>query len=163
MLCEHEWNTPVGLAETVGGDALFRIGPLLDADGYSEDLIAGEEPDLCHRIRRLGWRIRRIEGDMTIHDAAMTRFSQWWQRNRRSGYATAEALVRRGNAGLRHEVLSNLFWALPSAWPLWPLLWLKVCISRGPLQASFMTIGKLPHLQGQVDYWRNRRRLIEYK
>jgi hypothetical protein len=31
------------------------------------------------------------------------------------------------------------------------------------LQASFITLGKLPHLQGQIDYWRRRRRLIEYK
>lgn len=164
-LCDQEWNTPVGIAETCGGDALFRVGPFRQANGFSEDLIAGEEPDLCHRIRLKGWRIRRIDHDMTIHDAAMTKFRQWWQRSRRSGYATAEAYSRRGTCDplLRRQVASNMLWALPVLWPLWPLLWFRVYLSGGPLQASFITLGKLPHLQGQIDYWRRRRRLIEYK
>jgi glycosyltransferase involved in cell wall biosynthesis len=164
-LCDHEWNTPVGIALTCGGDALFRVAPLLAVNGFSEAMIAGEEPDLCHRIRLNGWRIRRIDAEMTLHDAAMTRFGQWWQRNRRSGYATAEALVLRGRseAGLWREVLSNVFWAMPPAWALWPLLWLRIALRRGPLEASFFTLGKLPHLQGQLDYWRQRRKLIEYK
>jgi GT2 family glycosyltransferase len=164
-LCDREWDTPVGLADSCGGDALFRVSPLLGVGGFSEDLIAGEEPDLCHRIRGTGWRIRRIAGEMTLHDAAMTRFAQWWQRSRRSGYATAEALVLRGRAqaGLWRQVISNVVWALPLSWPLWPLFWLRLCVRRGPLEASFLVLGKLPHCQGQVDYWRQRQRLIEYK
>jgi len=165
QLCDEEWNTAVGLAKTCGGDALFRIRPFLEVKGFSEDLIAGEEPDLCHRIRLNGWKIRRIGVDMTIHDAAMTRFGQWWQRCRRSGYATAEAFARRGSHDprLAREVISNTFWALPILWPLWPLLWLRVYLRGGSLQASFITLGKLPHLQGQIDYWRHHRSLIEYK
>ena len=165
QLCDLEWNTPVGIAATSGGDALFRVKPFIEVDGFSEDLIAGEEPDLCHRIRLNGWRIRRIDRDMTVHDAAMTEFRQWWQRSRRSGYATAEAYSRRGehNPQLGRQVASNLLWALPVFWPLWPLLWLRVYFRGGALQASFITLGKLPHLQGQIDYWRRRRRLIEYK
>lgn len=175
-LCDDEWNTPVGLALTVGGDALFRAAALKAVRGYDESLIAGEEPELCHRIRRRGWLIRRIEGDMTLHDAAMTRFGQWWQRNRRSGYATAEAVSMRGgdNRVLRHQVVSNVVWGMPLAWPFWPFLWLRIRISRGALQATWMTIGKVPHLQGQIDYWRRaharsrrpeacKTRLIEYK
>lgn len=177
-LCEHEWNTPVGLAESVGGDALFRIAALEGVRGFDETLIAGEEPDMCHRMRRRGWLIRRIEGDMTIHDAGMTRFGQWWQRNRRSGYATAEALAMRGaqdaEAGrdLRRKVLSNIVWSLPPAWLLWPLLWLRIRQRKDALQATWLTLGKLPHLQGQFDYWSRRQRadtgvrrieLIEYK
>lgn len=164
-LCDREWDTPVAVADTCGGDALFRVEPLLAVDGFAEDLIAGEEPDLCHRIRQQGWRIRRIAGDMTFHDAAMTRFGQWWQRNRRSGYATAEALARRGRGvpAMWREVVSNVLWALPLLWPLWPFLWLKVCLRRGPVEASYITIGKLPHCQGQFDYWRSHRQLIEYK
>lgn len=164
-LCDVEWNTPVGPAETCGGDALYRIAALVAVDGFSPDMIAGEEPDLGHRLRLRGWSLRRIEGDMTLHDAAMTRFAQWWQRNRRSGYATAEALSRRGrrNPRLWRAVMSNVVWSLPVAWPLWPLLWLKVCLRGGPLLATFITLGKIPHLQGQVDFWRSRKRLIEYK
>lgn len=165
QLCDQEWDTAVGLADTCGGDALFRMEPFMQVNGFSEDLIAGEEPDLCHRIRLNHWTIRRIDAEMTVHDAAMSRFGQWWQRNRRSGYATAEAYARRGDHDRRlaRQVVSNVVWALPIAWPLWPLLWLRVWWRRGALQASFVTLGKLPHLQGQVDYWRNRRRLIEYK
>lgn len=173
-LCDNEWNTPVGLVQTCGGDALFRIAPLRAVGGYREDLIAGEEPELCCRIRRNGWKIRRLDAEMTIHDAAMTRFSQWWQRNRRSGYAMAEGLALRGehDPRLRQKVVSNIIWALPPMWLLWPLLWTRVCLRSGPLHASFITLGKLPHLQGQSDYWRRRRaraerasatRLIEYK
>lgn len=165
-LCDNEWNTPVGIADTCGGDALFRFQAFRDAGGFSDAMIAGEEPDLCHRVRQAGWRIRRIEHDMTVHDAAMTRFSQWWQRNRRSGYATAEALSLRGrrDPGMWREVVSNVAWAIPLLWPFWPVLWLRICLRNGPLEASFITIGKLPHFQGQVDYWRHRRsRLIEYK
>lgn len=164
-LCDREWDTPVGVAPTCGGDALVRAAAFRSVGGFNPALIAGEEPDLCHRLREAGWLIRRIDGEMTVHDAAMTRFSQWWQRNRRSGYATAEALTLRGRRDARmwRDVLSNLFWAAPPAWPLWPLLWLQVAIRGGPLYATFITLGKLPHAQGQIDYWRSRRRLIEYK
>lgn len=177
-LCEAEWNTPVGLAESVGGDALFRVVALRQVGGYDEHLIAGEEPDMCYRMRRRGWLIRRIEGDMTIHDAAMMRLGQWWQRNRRSGYATAEALAMRGaqdlqkGRELRRKVLSNLLWSLPPMWLLWPVLWLRIRARKDALQATWLILGKLPHLQGQIDYWRRRKsrsaavrpaRLIEYK
>lgn len=173
-LCDREWNTPTGLRDTCGGDALFRIAPFRSVGGFREDLIAGEEPDLCHRIRRQEWQILRVDAEMTIHDAAMTRFSQWWQRNRRSGYATAEAFALRGqgDARLRREVTSNVLWALPPMWLLWPLLWSRIFMRSGPLAATFLTLGKLPHCQGQMQYWwstyrsrinRREARLIEYK
>ncbi|MBO9723160.1 MAG: glycosyltransferase family 2 protein [Novosphingobium sp.] len=173
-LCDHEWNTPVGLRETCGGDALFRAVAFRAVSGFREDLIAGEEPDLCHRIRRQGWKIRRIDAEMTVHDAAMTRFSQWWQRNRRSGHALAEGFSLRGegNVRLRRDVVSNVLWALPPLWLLWPVLWTRVCLRSGPLVASFITLGKLPHCQGQMQYWWRKlrhktanaeTRLIEYK
>ncbi|WP_022681750.1 glycosyltransferase family 2 protein [Sphingobium bisphenolivorans] len=164
-LCDNEWNTRTGIVETCGGDALFRAEAFAEVGGFSADLIAGEEPDLCHRIRKQGWKVRRIDADMTVHDAAMTRFSQWWQRNRRSGYATAQALVLRGREtrGLLRHVASNIFWASPLCWPLWPLLWCRIFLRKGALEASFLTLGKIPHLQGQIDYWISRRHLIEYK
>lgn len=164
-LCDNEWNTPIGVTETCGGDALFRVAPLIEVGGFSDDLIAGEEPDLCFRIRMAGWQIRRIDCDMTVHDAAIFRFAQWWQRNRRSGYATAEAYAMRGhaNAQLRRQVVSNVVWGLPITWIAWPLLWARVFSRTSLLEAVFITLGKVPHLQGQTDFWRKRKRLIEYK
>lgn len=164
-LCDNEWNTRIGIVDACGGDALFRVDAFLEVGGFSPDLIAGEEPDLCHRIGRRGWIIRRIDAEMTVHDAAMTRFSQWWQRNRRSGYATAQALMLRGREtrGILRQVISNIFWASPLCWPLWPLLWCRIFLRRGALEASFLILGKIPHLQGQIDYWRSRKNLIEYK
>lgn len=165
-LCDYEWDTPVGVADTCGGDALIRVEAFEAAGSFAETLIAGEEPDLCYRIRNAGWTIHRIGHDMTVHDAALMRFGQWWQRNRRSGYACAEALARRGRGDLPmlRSVVSNVVWALPISWPFWPLLWWRVLPRRGALYATFITLGKLPHCQGQFEYWFNRtRRLIEYK
>lgn len=164
-LCDREWDTPVGLAPTCGGDALVRVAAFQSVGGFDPSLIAGEEPEFCHRMRQKGWLIVRVDREMTVHDAAMTRLGQWWQRNRRNGYATAEAFAMRGRGDprLRRQLFSNLLWALPLSWPLWPLLWLRVLWRGGPLFATYITLGKLPHAQGQVDYWRSRRRLIEYK
>lgn len=98
-LTDIEWNTPVGEARSCGGDALFRRSVLEAAGGYQEDLIAGEEPELCQRIRREGWKIARIDGDMTWHDADMLSFSQWWKRYVRGGYGASDVACRSALSG----------------------------------------------------------------
>ena len=169
-LCDIEWDTPAGRTAACGGDSLMRIDAFNAVGGFSEELIAGEEPDLCFRLRQSGWEVFRLDAEMTLHDAAMTRVSQWWQRSVRSGYATAEAYNRRGKhePALRRQVISNALWALPLTWPLWPLLWLRVQRRGGALYASHIVLGKLPHLIGQMKFWSTKRRgqsgtLIEYK
>ena len=149
---------------------MIRLIAFKAAGGFDPTLIAGEEADLCYRIRRKGGRVDRINAEMTLHDANMTRVSQWWQRSVRSGYATAEAHRRRGRADpvLKRQVISNVCWALPVAWPLWPLLWYRVWRRRGSLYASNIVFGKLPHLVGQARFWIRQWRgragtLIEYK
>jgi glycosyltransferase involved in cell wall biosynthesis len=112
-LCDEEWDVPVGEARACGGDALFRMAPLLAAGGYNGDIIAGEEPDLSLRLRRAGWRIRRINAEMTRHDAAMTHLSQWWRRSKRSGHAFAELFQRHGGGAeprWRAQVNSIILW-----------------------------------------------------
>ena len=74
MLCDMEWDTPVGEAKYCGGDAMMRASVLESVGGYREDMIAGEEPELCVRLRSAGWKIWRLGEEMTLHDAAMTRF-----------------------------------------------------------------------------------------
>lgn len=169
-LCDLEWDTPIGVSDSCGGDSLMRLVAFNSAGGFSDDLIAGEEADLCHRLRRRGWLIVRLPFEMTLHDVAMTRPSQWWRRNQRSGHAGAEAWHRRGSEDRRllKPVMSNLFWALPVAWPLWPILWWRVCRRFGALYATHIVIGKLPHCAGQLGFWWGRVRsrkvtLIEYK
>lgn len=113
-LCDFEWNTPVGTAEACGGDFLAVAAAFADTGGFNETLIAGEEPELCFRLRQQGWTIYRADQAMTLHDADMNRFSQWWQRARRAGYAYAAraALHRRVPGGLcRRENLRIVFWA----------------------------------------------------
>lgn len=95
-MCDAEWDVPIGLVETCGGDVLFRLEAIRQVGGYSDDLIAGEEPDLCLRLGRKGWMIRCIDAEMTLHDAAITTARQFWLRARRAGHAFAEHCARHG-------------------------------------------------------------------
>lgn len=113
LLCEIEWCTPVGEAAACGGDALVRVAALDAIGAYDSSLIAGEDEDLCVRMRREGWTIRRIDADMTRHDAAMTTLRQWWKRTERSGYAFAKVHARHKRSAIPHfrrEVRSTLVW-----------------------------------------------------
>lgn len=114
-LCDLEWDTPIGETGSCGGDAMMRTSALLRAGGFRESLIAGEEPELCFRLRRLGYRVERLDVEMTLHDAALFKVSQWFQRTKRSGHAYAEQAALHGfdpeRPGLRQTV-SNFFWGV---------------------------------------------------
>lgn len=103
-LCDIEWATPVGEAQACGGDALMRVAAFQQVDGFNATLIAGEEPELCVRLRQNGSKIWRIDAEMTLHDAAMTRFRQWWKRAVRAGHAYAEGASLHGRSPQRHFV-----------------------------------------------------------
>ncbi len=104
LLCDMEWNTPIGEAGACGGDALIRRDAFERVGGFNATMIAGEEPELCVRIRKHGWKILRINAEMTIHDAAMTELSQWWRRAKRAGHAYAEGAFLHGAGPWRHNV-----------------------------------------------------------
>jgi GT2 family glycosyltransferase len=115
QLCDIEWNTPVGEADACGGDALMRCEPFKMLGGYNSSVIAGEEPELCVRLRLDGWRIIRIDSEMTLHDANMTRFSQWWKRSTRTGHAYAEGYAMHGQSRFRHyarQIRSIFIWGM---------------------------------------------------
>jgi cellulose synthase/poly-beta-1,6-N-acetylglucosamine synthase-like glycosyltransferase len=158
-LCDIEWNTHPGEAEVCGGDALCRVTALEQVNGYRDDLIAGEEPDLCARLRLRGWKIWRLDRDMTLHDAAMTRFGQWWRRNVRGGHAFAEGAALHGGPPLRlwvRESRSAWLWGcvLPLAivvstvifgpWALCGLLAYPLQVSRLALGSSLSSASELP-------------------
>jgi len=184
-LCDIEWDTPVGLANSCGGDALMRVEPVHDAGGYNPDLIAGEEPDLCLRLRQQGWKILRIDAEMTLHDAAITEFRQWWRRTLRSGHAYAEGAARHGHEPERHSVKN-----VRSIW-MWGLGLPVVALGFAPLTAgasllllggylvlgariylgsrrrglspsdarlyaAACVVGKVPQAFGQLLYWKKR-------
>ncbi len=183
-LIDAEWDTPIGEARACGGDSVMRIQAVRDAGGFNAALIAGEEPELCLRLRDAGWKVWRLETEMTLHDADITRFSQWWQRNRRTGHAYAEGaglhgghnIARRRRAliwGMGVPLAATLGlavtpWAL-AILLLWPVQVLRL-IRRGMgrERALFTTLGKIPEAVGVVGYHLRRLRggqntLIEYK
>jgi GT2 family glycosyltransferase len=112
-LCAMEWRAPAGEAKACGGNAMMRLSAFRDAGGFDPSLIAGEEPDLCFRMRTAGWRVWRLDAPMARHDAAMTRFCQWWRRAIRGGWAFAEGAARHGASTERYnrrQMRSILIW-----------------------------------------------------
>ncbi|RYD45382.1 MAG: glycosyltransferase [Sphingomonadales bacterium] len=131
-LCDAEWNTPIGEADACGGDAMFRASALMQAQGYDAAIIAGEEPELCHRLRGMGWQVWRIDSPMTIHDADMHRARQWWLRSVRSGFGYAQVWQKTSWSGRRalygRQLVSALAWTLGAA-----LIAILAAIAFGPL------------------------------
>ena len=114
-LCDLEWDTPVGETKACGGDFMVKVSAFSQVQGFNPTLIAGEEPELCIRLRQQEWKIFRIEADMTLHDAQISSIKQWWQRALRGGYAYAEGSWLYGKTSERHwvkESRSIWFWGL---------------------------------------------------
>jgi GT2 family glycosyltransferase len=93
-LADLEWDTPIGEALACGGDAMMRAEAFEVVGGFDPTASAGEEPELCQRLRRLGWSVWRVDAEMTRHDLGMTRFRQWWRRQYRSGYNGLDIATR---------------------------------------------------------------------
>lgn len=85
-----DWVYPHGFTEFCGGDALMRRRVLETVGGYNPTLIAGEEPEMCQRIRAQGYLIFHVDMPMTLHDLAIYHWSQYWRRAVRTGHALAE-------------------------------------------------------------------------
>jgi len=141
-LCDMEWNTPIGEADSCGGDALMRIAALELVGGYNQDLICGEEPDLCRRLRAQGKVVLRIDAEMTLHDAAMTRLGQWWARALRTGFGAADSMFRLGGGapkGQRRWIRGALIWAL--AFPALIVLGLVVAVVQASATVALWVAG----------------------
>lgn len=139
-LADVEWNMaigdggPDGAPMSCGGDALIRVEAFQSVGGYNPSVPAGEEPELCQRLRSEGWSIVRRDIVMTWHDSAMLHFRPWARRQFRTGYGGLDFSTRFGqpaNDPFRRQILSARVWGLT-----WPALWL-VCTgyawaARGP-------------------------------
>lgn len=114
-LCDMEFNRLPGEVRACGGIFLARASAFAEVGGFNSSVVAGEEPELCLRLRAAGHRIVRIADDMCLHDSAMTRLGQWWKRCQRSGYAYALAAGMHGSGPERHgvrELRSIWMWTL---------------------------------------------------
>jgi glycosyltransferase involved in cell wall biosynthesis len=181
LICAMEWEThAVGEATACGGDALMRADAFAAVNGYRPDLMAGEEPELCDRLRAAGWRIWFLDVPLTLHDAAMLRFGQWWARAARSGYGSMQRALLCATPtrleGVR-DLLSSWVWALVlplvaialsliwCAWALALLLLYPVQVVRVALcsrhgdswscnlrYSLFLLLAKLPKLIGQLTF-----------
>ena len=186
QLADMEWDTArPGEVTACGGIALMQTAAVQAVNGFDPQLICGEEPEMCLRMRRLDWKIWRLATPMTYHDSDMHHFSQWWKRMTRTGWAVAEGYARYGQAPeqyMRREYRSGWLWgllvpalALGLLWPtrglslllfsVYPLLAVRIYQGRrqhgdtpanARLFALFITISKLPQVLGQIRYWRLR-------
>ena len=184
-LCEVEWAAASGAIEATGGNALYRVTAFEQVGGFLPNLPGGEETEICFRLRQCGWSIWRLNVEMTLHDAAMERFQQWWLRTARGGYAFAQVshLHWRSRERLwQREVLRILFWtillpagvfvgALLNKVALLGLLLYPAQICRVALRqrgqdkkrwayAGFMMLAKFSELHGALNYlldrWRGK-------
>ncbi len=134
LLCDLEWDKAPGETRSCGGDAMFRAACLQEVGGYNEHMIAGEEGDLCFRLRVRGWKVLRINHEMTRHDAAITSWSQWIKRVIRGGHAFAEGAFLHGKSDERYNVRSTrsaVFWG--ALVPLFCLLLMTGALLSQPL------------------------------
>jgi GT2 family glycosyltransferase len=183
-LCQLEWDGPGGEVGFSGGIAMVRASAFAAVHGFNAAMIAGEEPELCVRLRQAGMKIWRLDQPMANHDAAIQSFGQWWKRAVRAGHACAQGAAMHGRSPQRHwvhETRSNWFWGLllPAicAGLIWPtrgfsalglLLYVGLAFRiyrtmrrRGcggadsRLYAGFCVLGKFPQAMGQLlFYWR---------
>lgn len=180
--CDREWNTPIGEARACGGDAMYRRVAFEGCSGFRESLIAGEEPELCVRLRAAGWKVWRMDHEMTLHDAALLRWSQWWKRTQRTGHAFAEGAYLHGSPPERHWVAETrraVAWGLSlplfalftaaffSCWfllllLLYPLQVARLALRSGAVsgkefqQAMLLVLGRLPEGLGVAKFWYGR-------
>jgi glycosyltransferase involved in cell wall biosynthesis len=192
-LCDLEWQGAPGELRACGGVVMLRADALQTTGGYREDLIAGEEPELCVRLRGAGWRIWRLDTDMAVHDANLFRFGQWWRRTMRGGYAYAHGAYLHGSGPDRHFLWESRrawlwgFWlplgclamalVVPGGWVgslIYPAQLLRLSARRDGSAsqrlklAFFQVLARFPEAWGQIRFMHDRllgrqARLIEHK
>ena len=177
-----EWNKPSGEVSACGGNMMVRAKYFKQLEGFDQTLIAGEDPELCLRMRQQGWKIFKLDCQMGFHDGEMISFWQWWKRAIRSGYVYAEGSWLHGKSpefyGIR-ESFRIWFWgfilpllAIATIWYthglsliLLLVAYLVLCsrvymfmskreTSKDALiYATFCIVDKFPQLLGQIRFY----------
>ncbi len=190
-LCDAEWDRPAGEIDAFGGIVMVRADALVKVNGYNADLVAGEEPELSHRLRAAGYKLWRLPGEMAYHDAAMTQFGQWFTRSVRNGFGGAflVGVLKKGSPDRlvwQRRLLSAWLWAvvlpilvmaaaLVQPWAIFIIGIYFVQVARVAKswhgraaiawpRAVFLMLAKWPECWGQVTYWLSpRARSFDYK
>jgi GT2 family glycosyltransferase len=192
-LTDFEWHRPAGDIEACGGDMMVRSEVFMSTGGFNPRVIAAEDDEFCTRVRKAGWRVHRLPEKMTLHDADMMHFGQWWQRAVRTGHGFSQVGDLHpeyfARARQRVWVFGALLPALAIIGAIFaPLLFLAVLglyfvsyirtvrgLMSGGLarhkalhQSIFLSLSKFPNFLGLLTYhWRKLRNsdmaIIEYK
>jgi GT2 family glycosyltransferase len=181
LLCDVEWGVLASNQRSCGGNAMVRTAAFQQVGGFDPTLIAGEEAELCIRLRARGWDISSLPDDMVLHDASMVRFGQWWRRALRTGWSYAEGAALHGASAERHALRENasiFFWGallpivvLGSAWATggaslvllggYAVLAVRIYLRSvraglaarvARLHALFTVVGKVPQAIGQGQF-----------
>ncbi|SDD24626.1 glycosyltransferase [Ruegeria marina] len=192
-ICDHEWRRPAGPIVACGGDMMVRAEAFRQVGGFNPAVIAAEDDDFCLRLAEAGWALERLPLEMTRHDAAMTRFAQWWRRAVRAGHGFAQVgALHPGHFRVERRRVLAYGLLLPlialigaSHGPAVPLLvaalytlsWQRsvrglqaegMAPGEARRQAAFLTLSKFPNLLGMGKYWltrlaRRSPKIIEYQ
>jgi glycosyltransferase involved in cell wall biosynthesis len=97
-ICQVEWRMgSAGEVAAFGGLVMIRADAFKAVDGFDADVVAAEDDELAFRLRANGGTIFKLDRDCFAHDANILRFSQWWRRAQRGGYAYAQVSSMHGS------------------------------------------------------------------
>lgn len=192
-MCDVEWHGPAGDIMACGGDMMVRAAAFEQVGGFDPGVIAAEDDELCIRLRKAGWRLRRLPLPMTHHDANMLRFGQWWNRAVRTGHGFEQvnalhpeyfvkerrrmwvfgaALPVLGLLGAVFYgpllVLVLVLYAVSYARTAFGLIRSGLPILRAGHHAFYLFLSKFPNIIGALTYHKRKRQgadmvIIEYK
>lgn len=154
QLCDLEWQQTPGEIRSSGGRFLIRTEVFKAAGGFRADVIAAEDDEFCVRVRRTGAKILQVDAEMARHDLAMTRFSQWWQRSKRTGHAFAHVSALHGRSEDRYFVADcRRIW-------VWALILPAIALALAPFTfgLSLLLLTCAYGLQFSRTYIRSRQR-----
>ncbi|HPF47385.1 MAG: glycosyltransferase family 2 protein [Alphaproteobacteria bacterium] len=189
-LCDMAWYIKPGEINSCGGIATIRADIFQKHNGFNTNLIAGEEPEFYHRLRKAGQRILCLDAPMGFHDAAMMHYKAWWIRSLRTGFSYANAaewgrwakerksfVIWGGIYPLILIIMFLQFWLAGLLFlALFPIQIVKIYFglnmpySSGDrlLYATFCMLDKIPEFLGFLKYHYvkisgSKQKIIEYK
>jgi GT2 family glycosyltransferase len=97
-ICQVEWRMgSAGEVNAFGGLVMIRADAFKAVGGFDANVVAAEDDELAFRLRANGGTIFKLDRDCFAHDANIVRFSQWWKRAQRGGYAFAQVSSMHGS------------------------------------------------------------------